>query len=319
MKRSIQAVVPGSTSNLGPGFDLFGLAVDLYLRVTVSIEGSFSMVGTADTEWLLDWQGEGSGPPAPVPLDESNLVVQGVKRAWESAGLTLDGRVEITGRSDIPVARGLGASGAAIVAGLLAGSHLCEAEIDEDVLINLATAEEGHPDNVAPSLRGGLIAAAVMDDGEVFLHRGRLYEDYLIGAVIPELALSTRHAREALPGQIPHIDAVRSQQRAFFLFHALEEGRTGRLNRLVHDTLHQQYRARLIPAFDDLFGIARRNGADAVWLSGSGPTIIVLCEGTIDMVEKACDPLVERWAAEEIVSRVVVVGPDDLGGAVIEE
>ncbi|MFC1628767.1 homoserine kinase [Gemmatimonadota bacterium] len=318
MKRSIQAVVPGSTSNLGPGFDLFGLAVDLYLRVTVSIEGSFSMVGTAETEWIIDWQGEGSGPPAPVPLDDSNLVIQGLTRVWESAGLALDGTVEITGRSDIPVARGLGASGAAIAAGLLAGSHLCEAEIDEDELINLATAEEGHPDNVAPSLRGGLIAAAVMDDGEVFLHRGRLHENYLIGAVIPELALSTRLAREALPGQIPHLDAVRSQQRAFFLFHALEQGWTERLERLVRDTLHQPYRAKLIPAFHDLFDLAHQGGADAVWLSGSGPTIIVLCDGTIDMVERVCDPLVERWAAEGIASRAVVVGPDDLGGAVIE-
>ena len=318
MKRSVQAVVPGSTSNLGPGFDLFGLAVDLYLRVTVSIEGSFSMAGTADTEWIIDWQGEGSGPPAPVPLDESNLVVRGLTRIWESAGLALDGRVEITGRSDIPVARGLGASGAAIVAGLLAGSNLCEAATGDDELISLATVEEGHPDNVAPSLRGGLIAAAVMDDGEVFLHRGRLHEDYLIGTVIPELALSTRHAREALPGQVPHTDAVRSQQRAFFLFHALEQGWTGRLERLVHDTLHQPYRARLIPAFDDLFDLARQNGADAVWLSGSGPTIIVLREGGIDLVERACAPLVERWAAEGIESRVVVTGPDDLGGAVIE-
>ena len=171
MKRSVQAVVPGSTSNLGPGFDLFGLAVDLYLRVTVSIEGSFSMVGTAETEWVVDREGEGSGPPAQVPLDDSNLVVRGLTRVWEAAGLALDGKAVITGRSDIPVARGLGASGAAIVAGLLTGSHLCEAAIGDDELIGLATAEEGHPDNVAPSLRGGLVASAVMDDGEVFLGR----------------------------------------------------------------------------------------------------------------------------------------------------
>lgn len=318
MKRSVQAVVPGSTSNLGPGFDLFGLAVDLYLRVTVSIEGSFSMAGTAETEWVVDWEGEGSGPPAQVPLDDSNLVVRGLTRVWEAAGLALDGKAVITGRSDIPVARGLGASGAAIVAGLLTGSHLCEAAIGDDELIGLATAEEGHPDNVAPSLRGGLVAAAVMDDGEVFLHRGRLHEDYLIGAIIPELALSTRLAREALPGQVPHLDAVRSQQRAFFLFHALEQGWTSRLERLVHDTLHEPYRAKLIPAFDDLVELARQNGADAVWLSGSGPTIIVLCESTIDRVETICEPLVERWASEGVESRVIVLGPDDLGGAVIE-
>ncbi len=218
MKRSVQTVVPGSTSNLGPGFDLFGLAVDLYLRVTVEVEGSFSMAGTVETEWVVEWEGEGTGPPAMVPLDDSNLVVRGLIRIWTAAGLSLDGRAIITGRSEIPVARGLGASGAAIVAGLLAGSHLAEAAVDEDQLVAMAIAEEGHPDNVSPSLRGGLIAAAVLDDSEVLLHRGRLHEDYLIGAVIPELALSTRLAREALPGQVAHLDAVRSQQRTFFLF-----------------------------------------------------------------------------------------------------
>ncbi len=319
MKRSVQAVVPGSTSNLGPGFDLLGLAVDLYLRVTVEVDGSFNMAGTAETEWVVVWEGEGTSSPAPVPLDDTNLVVRGLIRAWEAVGLSLDGRVVVTGESDIPVARGLGASGAAIVAGLLAGSHLAEAEIDEDRLVAMATAEEGHPDNVSPSLRGGLIAAAALANDEVLLHRGRLHEDYLIGAVIPELALSTRLAREALPGQVSHLEAVRSQQRAFFLFHALEEGRTDRLDQLTRDILHEPYRARLIPAFDDLCSLARSNGADAVWLSGSGPTIIVLCEGSIDRVEEVCAHLVERWSTEGVESRTIVLGPDDLGGAVIEE
>lgn len=318
VNRIVQAVVPGSTSNLGPGFDLFGLAVDLYVRVRVAVEGSFVMAGTAETEWEVEWEGEGSGEPARVPLDEQNLVIRGLERAWEAAGVTLDGGVKVTGSSEIPVARGLGASGASVVAGLLAGEKLAEASLGPERLLALATAEEGHPDNAAPALMGGLVAAAPLGPEGILVHRARIFEDYLLGAVVPEIALSTRLAREALPGTIPHQQAVQSQQRSFFLFHALVEGRTAELRELVHDDLHQPYRARLIPAFDDLIGIARSEGADAVWLSGSGPTLVVLTEGSVERVEGICRRLEERWRSDGIESRTLVLGPDDLGGAVQE-
>jgi homoserine kinase len=316
MIRTVQAVVPGSTGNLGPGFDLFGLAVDIYVRLTVTVEGTFVMASTAEPEWVVEWDGEGSGPPAPVPLDRQNLAVCGLESAWSAAGLAFDGRVNVSGSSEIPVARGLGASAASLVAGLLAGDSLADASLDPERLLELATAEEGHSDNAAPSIMGGLIAAAPLEGRGVLTHRSRLFEDYLLGAVVPEMTLSTRLAREALPGEIAHQDAVKNQQRSFFLFHALVEGRTDELKELVEDSLHQPYRARLIPCFEELMALAWSGGADAVWLSGSGPTLLVLVEGSVDRVEGICRPLEERWAAEGISSRTLVLGPDDLGGAV---
>ncbi len=316
MNRSVQAVVPGSTSNLGPGFDLFGLAVDLYVRVRVEIEGAFVMAGTATTAWEVAWEGEGCAPPDRVPTDESNLVVRALTRVWEAAGVSLDGRTVIRGSSEIPTARGLGASGAAIVAGLLAGERLAEASFGTRRLLDLAVAEEGHSDNVTPSFFGGLTASAPLEGDGVLVHRERLFEDYLLGAVVPEIALSTRLAREALPAAIAHTDAVANQQRSFFLFRALADGDTDRLPALVRDALHQPYRARLIPACEDLLALASAGGAAAAWISGSGPTVMVLAEGAVERIEEICLPLVQRWAADGIASRTLVLGPDDIGGAV---
>jgi homoserine kinase len=317
MIRTVQAVVPGSTGNLGPGFDLFGLALDIYVRLTVTVDGSFVMASTADPEWSVEWQGEGTEPPALVPLDDGNLAVRGLISAWDAAGLTVDGRVTVSGSSEIPVSRGLGASAASLVAGLLAGDTLADASLGKERLLAMATAIEGHPDNAAPSLMGGLIASAPVGEN-VITHRTRLFEAYLMGAVIPDIALSTKLAREALPAEISHLDAVANQQRSFFLFHALSEGQTDYLPHLVEDLLHQRYRARLIPCFDELLALARKGGADAIWLSGAGPTLLVLAEGSVENLEEICRPIQQRWGEEGISSRTLIVGPDDLGGAVHE-
>lgn len=317
MIRTVQAVVPGSTGNLGPGFDLFGLALDIYVRLTVTVDGTFVMASTAEPEWVVGWEGEGTEPPALVSLDDSNLAVRGLISAWNAAGVTLDGRVTISGSSEIPVARGLGASAASLTAGLLAGESLADASLGKERLLALATAIEGHPDNAAPSLMGGLIASASIGE-KVITHGTRLFEDYLMGAVVPDIALSTKLAREALPAEISHLDAVTNQQRSFFLFRALAGGQTDYLRPLVEDFLHQRYRARLIPCFDELLALAWQGGADAIWLSGAGPTLLVLAEGSVERLEEICVPLQKRWSEEGISSRTLIVGPDDLGGAVHE-
>jgi homoserine kinase len=319
MNRTVQAVVPGSTSNLGPGFDLFGLALDLYLRLKVEVEGEFVMATAARTEWELTWAGEGSGPPAAVPLDEENLAVRGLKKVWETTGVGVDGRVRVQARSEIPVARGLGSSATAFVAGLLAGEALAEADLGKERLLALAAAEEGHPDNAAPALYGGLVAAAPLPGGDhILTQRGLLFEKYLLGVCIPERTLNTRLAREALPASIPHREAVAGQQRAFFLFQGLTEGCTWALRELVRDVLHQPYRAPLVPAFDDLVERAYECGAHAVWLSGSGPALCWLVEGPLEQVETIGAALVLRWHQEGIAARTQVLAPDNWGGAVHE-
>ena len=319
MKRSVRAVVPGSTSNLGPGFDLLGLALDIYLRLTVEVEGSFVMAGTAEPIVEMTWEGEGAGPPAPVPVGADNLVVHGLQACWEAAGFALDGTVRLQARSEIPVSRGLGSSGAAIVAGLVTANSLCEAELGRERLLVLAAGLEGHPDNVAPALCGGLTAAAALGEGgHVLTRRAALFEEYLIAAVVPDIALSTKLARDALPSHIPHREAVENQQRTFFLFDALAEGRTWDLRLLVADSLHQAWRAPLIPAFDDVVAVAWEHGAHAVWLSGSGPSLFVLVEGGPDQAEAIGRSVEARWSREGVMSRTLVLGADNLGAVVHE-
>jgi len=319
MNRSVQAVVPGSTSNLGPGFDLLGLALDIYLRLTVEVEGSFVMVGTAEPEVEIVWEGEGAGQPAPVPAGVENLALRGLLSAWQEAGVALDGRLTLHARSEVPVARGLGSSGAAIVAGLVAGEAICEAGLPHERILTLAAGLEGHPDNVAPSLLGGLVAAASVGGGDrVLVRRAALYDEYVTAAVIPDITLSTRLARDALPSHVPHREAVTNQQRAFFLFDALVEGKTWELPVLVEDGLHQAWRAPLIPAWDDVVAVAWEHGAQAVWLSGSGPTLLLLVEGGPEKAEAVGRSVEARWGEEGISSRTLVLGADNWGAVVHE-
>ena len=314
MSRKVRVVVPGSTSNLGPGFDLIGLAVDRYLRASVEIDGEFVMAGTGTTRWEIVWEGEGSGDPGRVPGGEENLLVRGILSAWAEAGLTFGGRVAVEARSEIPVSRGLGSSAAAVAAGLLAGAFLADYEIEPRRLIALAAAEEGHPDNAAPSIMGGLTAAAPGAGEGILVRRERLDEDFLLAAVVPEVELSTRMAREALPAHIPHPEAVRNQQRAFFLFEALVGGWGEQLRELTRDHLHQPYRAPLIPGFDDLLALALDQGVQAAWLSGGGPSIMLLSDAGADRLEEVGTALQGRWREEGMASRVFLLGPDDVGG-----
>lgn len=316
MNESVRVVVPGSTSNLGPGFDLLGLAVDIYLRATVEAEGEFVMAGTASTIWEVVWEGEGSSRPGQVPEGEENLLARGIQAAWAEAGLTFQGRVVITARSEIPVSRGLGSSATAMVAGLLAGAHLADHEIAPERLIGLAAAEEGHPDNAAPSVMGGLTAAAAGADEQILVRRERIHEDLLLAAVVPDAELSTRMAREALPSHISHPEAVRNQQRTFFLYEALMEGWGGQLRELTRDALHQSYRAPLVPGFQAVVDRAMEAGALAVWLSGAGPSIVVVSDEGIDRLEEVAASMQEGWREEGMASRVLLLGPDEVGGKV---
>jgi homoserine kinase len=154
--------------------------------------------------------------------------------------------------------------------------------------------------------------------GRILVQRDTLFEEYVIAAVVPGLALTTRLARDALPSHVPHRDAVSSQQRTFFLFQALKEGRSWDLRSLVEDVLHQPHRAPLIPAFNDLIDCAYEHGAQAAWLSGSGPTILILLEGTPEKAEVIGRSLETRWSEEEVTSRTLIVGPDNWGAVVHE-
>ena len=246
MNRRRVVRVPASTANLGPGYDCFAAAVALHLELEVEEAGEFGV----ETE-------------LPVATDESNLCVQAFARLHAPD----DFRFRI--RSEIPLSGGLGSSGAAIVAGLTAADHLFELDAD---LLALATEIEGHPDNVAASLRGGFV---VSGDGQAARFDPPTGLEALI--VVPEEALRTRSARAALPAQVPMEDAVFNVAHAALLTLGLARGDWDLLARGLQDRLHQARRAHLYPRSAALVERAPEIGALGATISGAGPTVLVWC------------------------------------------
>lgn len=277
--RAVAVKVPATSANLGPGFDTLGLSLALYdeLRVAVRDEPGAR----------VQVSGVGAGE---VPTDETNLVVRAIAHTFESVGIELPG-LNLFARNHIPHGRGLGSSGAAIVSGIMAAKGLLQGvvEFDAQALLALANDMEGHPDNVAPALFGGLTIAWVTPDGPRFkkliVHRG---VSPLV--LVPEHVMSTALARSLQPQSVPHADAVFNVSRSALLVAALIQS-PELLHAATEDKLHQSYRASAMPETDRLITLLRSNGFAAV-VSGAGPSILVLCS----------DPS-QRLAAAELVAR----------------
>ena len=277
--RSVTVKVPATTANLGPGFDTLGLALSLYDELTVTVRDTPG----ATVEVI----GVGAGE---VPIDESNLVVRAIAYTFAAYSQPLPG-LDLVARNVIPHGRGLGSSGAAIVSGIMAAKGLLEGlvDIDSNALLALATALEGHPDNVAPALFGGLTIAWTTDAGpqhkKLIVHRG---VSPLIA--VPESTMSTELARSLRPISVPHEDAIFNVSRSALLIAALIQS-PELLLAATEDKLHQSYRAAAMPQTESLLLELRAQGLPAV-VSGAGPSILVLCS----------DPA-QRLVAAELVAR----------------
>jgi homoserine kinase len=254
--------VPGSTANLGPGFDSLGLAVNRYLRLRLTPAREWEVILRSD--YL---QGVDSG--------EDNLIVRVMRRAFEEAGADLPSfRLEV--ESELPLARGLGSSAAAIVAGLLAANCLLGNRWSRKELLQKATAWEGHPDNVGASLYGGFVVATW--DGERAEVIPLPSPPLTLVAAIPRTPLATAHARNVLPKTLSHREAVLGSSRANLLTAALLTGNWKSLATAMKDRFHQPYRAALVPGMEEVLSRAVDYGAFGAALSGAGPTVIAFCE-----------------------------------------
>ena len=277
---SVTVRVPATTANLGPGFDTLGLALSLYDELTVTVRDTPG----ATVEVIGVGEGE-------VPTDESNLVVRAIAYTFAACSQPLPG-LHLVARNNIPHGRGLGSSGAAIVSGSMAAQGLLDGIVDLDAgaLLALATALEGHPDNVAPALFGGLTIAWTTDAGpqhkKLIVHRG---VSPLIA--VPESTMSTELARSLRPASVPHEDAIFNVSRSALLIAALIQS-PELLLAATEDKLHQSYRAAAMPETESLILELRSHGLPAV-VSGAGPSILVLCS----------DPAQRLVAAELIAAR----------------
>lgn len=293
--------VPASTSNLGPGFDCLGLALDLRNELTVELREGPGVT-------LVEIQGEGAKT---LPRGESNLLVQAARLVLPKR---LPGHLVFKAVNRIPLARGLGSSAAAAVAGLWAGAHLFGTlRRSEDELEALAVRLEGHPDNVAPCVHGGL-TASLTEDGRASAHRLNIHPSFSAVVGVPEFQLATRKARAALPKTVPLADAVFNASRALLLVRALETGRTRGLAALMADRLHQPYRARLVPGLANALAAAVKAGAAGAALSGSGPSVFALVSG--DSGLRVGEAIRRAFAAKRVKSRSLELTIDHQGARV---
>jgi homoserine kinase len=300
--RGARVRVPGSTSNLGAGFDCIGLALDRHLDA-----------------WWTPGPGpmrvERDGTLTGLPADGADLLSQAFLDGLAEHGVAPPGGV-LCATSAIPLARGLGSSAAAVVAGLALAAAVVDQALDRDAALAAAVAIEGHPDNAAPALLGGLVGVARDSTGAATAFPLPLSTRIDFAWAAPVTEVSTARARAALPADVPHAQAVRSLSRLAALLRGLETADPSLLRIGFEDELHVPFRLPLIPRAGAAFEAARSAGAWAVTISGSGSGLIAACPpGAAGAVASAMDGV---FSAEGIGSVAFAASPDRTGARVIE-
>ncbi len=257
----IKVTVPATSANLGSGFDALGLALTIYNQV-----------------WLEEYDGcdIASLDDTAVPLTPDNLIYSTAKRLYEICDRPFYG-LRLRQKNNIPMSRGLGSSSACLVAGLKGANAMLGDPLEIDDLLNLAAALEGHPDNVAPAILGGLVTSA-MDAGKVHSVSVPVSKTFKFVALIPEAPLPTSHARSVLPEQVTRTDAVFNLSRAALMTSALFSGSFEHLKIATQDRLHQPYRLGLIEGGEAAFRICKDLEAYGVYISGAGSTIMAIID-----------------------------------------
>ena len=267
--------VPASTSNLGPGFDCFGLALKLYLTV--------SATAVPDAVEPCRVTTTGSKENEALPRNAVNLIYRAMSFAAQREGVSLP-PVELTVHNEIPLASGLGSSAAAIVAGIKLSALITGKSISDQSILNYATEFEGHPDNVAASIFGGFLASCIRSDGTVLSTRFEWPGQIRVVVVSPHSQLPTHVARAALPRTITRVDAVYNLQRTAIFTAAIAQQRYDLLWEAMRDRLHQPHRESLVPGLAEALALPRMPGLLGVALSGAGPSIVALVDDNDDEI-----------------------------------
>jgi homoserine kinase len=290
---SILVRAPATSANLGAGFDCLGLALDLWNEVS-AVPGRLS----AD--------------------DGSNLILRAARAAYELAAVEYPG-FELHCTNRIIASRGLGSSAAAIACGVLLANQCLGDVLDATSVLELAARLEGHPDNVAPCLLGGVRVALTLDDGRVVQAPVPLGLRLTSVCFVPDQHVPTPYARGLLPATIPFADAVFNVSRATLLVAALASGRADALAEATRDRLHQPFRLPLFPAGATLLDRAMEAGALGAFMSGAGPTVLALCsalDGSAGAVESAFQSAAAKLCVPGSVLRLGLV---DRGAHVVPD
>ena len=292
-------VVPGSVANLGGGFDTLGVAVELYLRARI-----------------IDVRDDGSGTLTVVrstpPVRGQNALERGYATVAKRTGRRAPG-VTVDVESDIPMAAGLGSSAAATVAGIRIFEQVTGPLTDEQ-LLGAATEVEGHADNAAPALFGGLMSVMERAGQDPVAMQWSWPEDLRLVVVTPSVGLATAKARAALADMLPRRDAIFNLQRVLAFVHALQSRNFGALRDAVQDRWHQPARAALVPLLNDVLALDDPD-VFASFLSGAGPSVAVLASRNLDRVSQMLETMYERAGVAATVRVLGVHLSEAMAGA----
>jgi homoserine kinase len=296
----VRVKVPATSANLGPGFDALGMALDLYNYVELEL--------IAD-QLVIEVEGEGAED---IPVDQKNIVYQAAQRVFSQVGFITEG-IYIKLINNIPVARGLGSSAAAIVGGILAANHVSGSVLTPNELLAIATEFEGHPDNVAPAIFGGIVISAEVD-GEILWQKIQPQEELKLVIAIPEFTLSTKLSRQVLPEKVPFKDAVFNVSRVGMVIMALSRGDYELLAKVMDDKLHQPYRNQLVPGMIEVFKEVKAFGYP-IALSGAGPTLISFCDRQAEAIGQI---MADTFQGFGVNCSIKVLSPNNRGVEIVE-
>lgn len=282
--------VPATSANLGPGFDSVGVALELY--------NDFYFCNKAKEEM-----------PAGVNLLKTNsLAHQGMRLLAQHVKRNIP-EVEIAIKAQIPPSRGLGSSATLSVAGLMAANILLDAKLTEQEMITLATEIEGHPDNAAPALIGGVVLSMITPKG-IKYQKIMPAQPLQVVVAVPEFELATSTARKVLPAHVAHTDAVYNTGRYGYFIASLLTGDYSSLGLAMEDLLHQPYRVPLVPGLNDVMSAAVSSGALGSCLSGAGPTILAFCQ---EHSQQIGEEMKSIWQKHDIYSSTYLLNINAAG------
>ncbi|MGO5074731.1 homoserine kinase [Clostridium sporogenes] len=282
----IEVRVPATSANIGPGFDCLGVAVNMYNKFFVEeIKEGLIFEGCEDKF-----------------KNEDNLIYVAMKKCFDKIGYKPTG-LRIKMESDIPVSRGLGSSAACVVGGIVSANELAGRVLNKKELLDLAVEVEGHPDNVNPAFCGGM-TVSISDNKEIIYSKVKVSEGIKFCALIPEFTLSTEKARTVLPKSIDYKDGIFNVGRTALMVSALNNGDFHLIKHACKDKLHQDYRAKLIENFYSIKKQCEKLNSLGVFLSGAGPTIMVMIREEENYFSKNIkaflDTLKNKWEVREL-------------------
>lgn len=294
----IKVRVPATSANMGPGFDSLGIGLTLY-----------NEFGFKEIESGLKFNG--------IPeefCNEENIIYKAMKHCFDKAGYKIKGLEISELTQDVPISRGLGSSSTCIVGGLVGANAIMGNKFSEDELLDMAVEIEGHPDNVAPALLGGMVVA-ITEDHKTIHDKVAVKDGIKFVSMIPDFRLSTEEARKVLPKELTIKEGVYNVSRAALMVSCFSSGKYELIKYACKDAFHQNYRSKLIPGFEEVYNKSYELGALACYLSGAGPTMMAIID---EKDERFSNKLREFLKSKQMKWDILELSLDNHGATILE-